>query len=68
MPDPPPLPDPPLTLVERVDALEAYVARNEARISALEATLGETQVVAVEKDDVLAKLAWAVKHGRQRPW
>jgi hypothetical protein len=62
----PELPDIPAeSLVERLEALEAYVVRNDQRISALEATLGQAQA---EDHDTLDRLAWAVQHGRKRPW
>lgn len=64
---PPVDPELPTTLVDRLAALEAYVLRNDARISALEANLGlveEKQPDPVE----LGRLAWFMKHGRRRPW
>ena len=67
MPDLPLPPEVPATLVDRVATLEAYVLRNDERISALEANLGvveERQPDPVE----LGRLAWFMKHGRRRPW
>jgi hypothetical protein len=49
----PSLPD----LVERL-------ARLEERVAALETAAGEEGV----RSDELAKVAWAVAHGRKRPW
>jgi hypothetical protein len=47
----------------------------EARLDALEAAVGKETVRADElakheaaREDELSKLAWAAKHGRQRPW
>ena len=62
-----PLPTPPPTLIERVDALEAYVLRNEARISALEADVGRVEEEQPDPAE-LGRLRWFVKHGRRRPW
>jgi hypothetical protein len=64
VPDPP-TPEMPASLMERIEALEAYVVSNEQRISVLEATTSQAQV---EDHDTLAKLKWAVAHGRKRPW
>lgn len=50
----PPLPD----LAERL-------ARLEGRVAALEMIAASREEV---RDDELAKVAWAVKHGRKRPW
>jgi hypothetical protein len=63
-----PLPDPPAaTIIERLAALEAYVSRNDARISALEANV--TRVEEEQPDPAeFGRLAWFMKHGRRRPW
>lgn len=67
MPELPLLPEPPTTLIDRLAALEAYVHRNDARISALEANVG--RVEEEQPDPVeLGRLRWFVKHGRRRPW
>jgi hypothetical protein len=48
-------------IVERVAALEAAVGDETAR--------AETQAKKdAAREDDLAKLIWAAKHGRQRPW
>jgi hypothetical protein len=48
-------------LEERVTSLEAAAGREAARV----AELAENEVV---RSDELAKVAWAVAHGRKRPW
>lgn len=67
MPELPLLPEPPTTLIDRLAALEAYVLRNDERISALEANLG---IVEEKQPDPaeLGRLRWFMKHGRRRPW
>jgi hypothetical protein len=42
----------------RLDALEAAAKTRSAELTKKEAA----------RDDELSKLAWAAKHGRQRPW
>lgn len=62
MPDVPAVPAVP---VPTPSELAEAIVRIEARLDALE--LAVTQRDAGRSDEV-AKLAWAVKHGRQRPW
>lgn len=57
-PDPPKLPLPPLEVAAALQALET-------RVAALEDALTHRNAQA---QDELARVAWAVKHGRQRPW
>lgn len=45
--------------------LPAILARIDERLDALEAALGAEAEVS---RDELAKVAWAVRHGRKRPW
>lgn len=67
MPDLPVPPEVPATLVDRLASLEAYVLRNDERITALEANV--TRVEEEQPDPVeLGRLRWFVKHGRRRPW
>jgi hypothetical protein len=61
-------PAPPLPVAE-------WLARLEARVTALEAAAAEEAARVAdlaENEDVrtgeLAKVAWAVAHGRKRPW
>jgi hypothetical protein len=44
--------------------LAERLARLEARVTALEEAAGQEAV----RSDELAKVAWAVAHGRKRPW
>lgn len=53
------------TLPPQAD-LAAVLARIDDRLAALEAARGGTDTKPSEDD--VARLAWAVKHGRQRPW
>lgn len=55
--------------------LAEIVAEIEDRLAAVEAAVGVEAVRADElakketaRADELSKLAWAAKHGRQRPW
>lgn len=62
-----PVPPEPPSLIERLAALEAYVVRNDARITALEANLTRVEDEQPPPAD-LDRLRWFMKHGRQRPW
>jgi hypothetical protein len=68
-PTPQPDPDPEPGPVESLPELADAVARMDERLGALEdAADTTTEAPAVTPNDELARLAWAVKHGRQRPW
>lgn len=61
-----------INLEERIVALEAYVVRNDNRITALEGrqaadahNLAEHQAGAVERQAEINDLRWAVTHGRK---
>lgn len=45
--------------------LPAVLARIDERLAALEAALGTEE--AISRDE-LAKVDWAIRHGRKRPW
>lgn len=49
-------------------AVLARLARIEERLDALEAALGQVKEEPRPSEDEVHRLAWAVKHGRQRPW
>lgn len=44
--------------------LAAVLARIDERLDALEAAVGQED----SKQAELAKVEWAIKHGRKRPW
>jgi hypothetical protein len=54
----------PPPLVPSLPELAERLARLEARVTALEEAAGQEAV----RSDELAKVAWAVAHGRKRPW
>lgn len=45
--------------------LPAVLARIDERLAALEAAVGTEE--AISRDE-LAKVDWAIRHGRKRPW
>lgn len=62
------VPPPEPTVEERVLALEVAAPSLEDRLAALEERLAGLEAIAGDRSDTVAKLAWAMKHGRQRPW
>ena len=60
----PPLPD----VAERLARLEERVAALEAAASLEAARVAELTKNEDVRSDELARVAWAVAHGRKRPW
>jgi hypothetical protein len=65
----------PLDRVPPVAELAELIVEIDRRLTALEAAVGAETARADElaekeaaREDELSKLAWAAKHGRQRPW